>query len=168
MVNEGILGGLKLALSKGESLKQAMMTFYNAGYKKEEIEEAARTLQKEGGQEEISQKPEKPLKQKKIQKPSKQRQIKTPIQKVSSYGEPTATKPPVKKEMPAVPEKIKKEETQKPEKISPQKISGYEKQKPKGKIIIILLIFFLLFLLGALVAVFLFKQELADFFNNLF
>jgi hypothetical protein len=42
MVNTEILGGIQLALSKGETLQQAMQSFYNAGYKKEEIEEAAR------------------------------------------------------------------------------------------------------------------------------
>ena len=45
MVREDILGGLKVALSKGHSLQQAMQSFYNAGYSKEEIEEAVRYLQ---------------------------------------------------------------------------------------------------------------------------
>ena len=33
MVNEEIFGGLKLAVAKGESLKQAMISFYNADLK---------------------------------------------------------------------------------------------------------------------------------------
>ena len=45
-MKEDILEGLKSAVSKGESLRQAMQSFYNAGYKKGEIEEAARDLQK--------------------------------------------------------------------------------------------------------------------------
>ena len=45
MVNEEIVAGLRLALSKGESLKQAMTSFYSAGYSKQEIEDAARALQ---------------------------------------------------------------------------------------------------------------------------
>ena len=57
MVNEEIFGGLKLALSKGETLKQAMMSFYNAGYKREEIEEAARALQQERFKEQKPQQP---------------------------------------------------------------------------------------------------------------
>ena len=40
-----IFEGLKSALGKGENLELAMITFYNAGYKKEEIEEAAKALQ---------------------------------------------------------------------------------------------------------------------------
>ena len=47
MVNDDILGGLKSALSRGYSLKDAMFSFYNAGYKKEEIEDAARAVQAE-------------------------------------------------------------------------------------------------------------------------
>lgn len=169
MVNEGILGGLKLALSKGESLKQAMMTFYNAGYKKEEIEEAARVLQKESTEAAIQQKSKESLKQERIQKSSKpKKQIKAPAQKVSAYGEQTKIKPPLKKEISVASEKPKKEKVvEKPKKAVSQKISSYEKQKPKGKLIIFLLIFSLLFLVGALIAVFLFKQELVDFFNKL-
>jgi len=50
MVREDILGGLRTALARGQTLRQAMMSFYNAGYVKEEIEEAARTLQAEKNQ----------------------------------------------------------------------------------------------------------------------
>ncbi len=41
MVKEEIVEGLKMAISKGEPLEKAMASFYNAGYKKEDIEEAA-------------------------------------------------------------------------------------------------------------------------------
>ena len=47
MVNEEILGGLKASVERGESLGQAMQSFYNSGYKREEIEEAARVLQQQ-------------------------------------------------------------------------------------------------------------------------
>jgi len=46
MVNQEILEGIKFAFEKGSSLKDAMMSFYNSGYKKEEIEEAVRELYK--------------------------------------------------------------------------------------------------------------------------
>ena len=39
-MRDDILEGLKLAVSKGETLQNAMMSFYNSGYPKEEIEEA--------------------------------------------------------------------------------------------------------------------------------
>lgn len=72
MVREDILEGLKIAVLKGESLQQAMQSFFNAGYKKEEIEEAARQLQSQSVQQPI---------QPKVLQPG------TPVQKVSSYGE---------------------------------------------------------------------------------
>jgi len=44
MVNEDIVSGIISALSRGESLERAMMTFYNAGYEKKEIESAAKVV----------------------------------------------------------------------------------------------------------------------------
>jgi hypothetical protein len=44
MINEEIVGGLVSALSRGEPLEKAMMTFFNAGYKKEEIEGSAKEV----------------------------------------------------------------------------------------------------------------------------
>jgi hypothetical protein len=44
MINYDLIEGLRIALAKGYTLEQAMMSFYNAGYPKEEIEEAARIL----------------------------------------------------------------------------------------------------------------------------
>jgi hypothetical protein len=48
MTNEDLVGGLKSALARGESLEKAMMSFYNAGYLKEDIEWAAKSLQMRG------------------------------------------------------------------------------------------------------------------------
>lgn len=130
MVNEEILGGLKLALSKGESLKQAMMSFYNSGYIKEEIESAARALQTQQA-ESVKQ----------IQESSKQIITQKPIKTIQQFK-------------------------QKPI----QKISNYEQQPNnlRGKLITFFLVFTLLFLLGVLAAVFLFKEELMEFFIKLF
>jgi len=134
MVNEDIVGGLKAALARGESLKQAMMSFYRAGYKKEDIEWAARSLH--------------------MQEPQRPRQtlLKRPKQGL------------IRKPKPVVTQKIKR-----PEHSVSQKVSNYGKsKKPKGKLIIILLIFFLLVLLGVLAGIFLFKEELVEFFDKLF
>ena len=91
MVHKEILEGLRVALEKGESLKQAMMSFYNAGYEKKDIEDAARALQVKiiarqqtlQNQQQVKQTPqkEKQKKFKKLEKP------KTTIQRVSSYGQ---------------------------------------------------------------------------------
>lgn len=59
MPNYDLIEGIRLALSKGYTLEQAMMSFYNAGYPKEEIEEAARILLYHPSQ--ILSHPEKPI-----------------------------------------------------------------------------------------------------------
>ena len=51
MVNEEIVGGLVSALSRGDHLQKGMMSFYNAGYNKEEIEDAAREVYRQIGPE---------------------------------------------------------------------------------------------------------------------
>ena len=48
MPKEELVEGIKQALSRGENLERAMTTFYNAGYKKEEIEEAVMSYQSPG------------------------------------------------------------------------------------------------------------------------
>lgn len=80
MSNEEILGGLRFAINKGESLQKAMTTFYNAGYTRQEIEQAAKMLQQE--QVQTPKTPlEKPIGQKLLP-------IKLPPKKVSAYEEP--------------------------------------------------------------------------------
>ncbi|HLC87205.1 MAG TPA: hypothetical protein VJH65_02945 [Candidatus Nanoarchaeia archaeon] len=86
MTNISILSGLKLAVSRGETLQQAMQSFYNAGYKKEEIQEAARDLL-------IEQKRE----LKPVAKSEEKPEI---IQKISKYEE---EKPEISKTIPAKP-----------------------------------------------------------------
>ncbi|MCW8966135.1 MAG: hypothetical protein OQK82_05565 [Candidatus Pacearchaeota archaeon] len=44
MVNEEILGGLRIAITHNSSLKDAMQSFYNAGYNKAEVEEAGKMI----------------------------------------------------------------------------------------------------------------------------
>lgn len=85
MPNTEILEGLKYAISKGEPLEKAMTSFYNAGYRKEEIEEAARFIQQEGIPISVAQEtrliPEKS----------------SPQSKISSYGQENKKPNPVKK-----------------------------------------------------------------------
>jgi len=47
MAREELIKGIRMAVKKGETLRDAMMSFYNAGYKKEDIEEAAREVYSE-------------------------------------------------------------------------------------------------------------------------
>ena len=129
MVKEEILEGLKYAVAKGETLPKAMMSFYNAGYSKQDIEEAARVLQ-------IPQLPQTQQITQPTQQPS-QLQVQQPSQ------------------MPQAP-------------IVSQRVSAYE-EKPKtmGKALIFTLVFFLIVLLGILVAVFLFRDELSELLGNI-
>jgi hypothetical protein len=129
MVKEEILEGLKYALAKGEPLPQAMMSFYNAGYLKKDIEEAARVLQ--APQLLQTQQPTQPVQQ--------------PPQQQVQPGQ-----------LPQAPVKVV------------QRVSEYrERPKTAGKAIILMLVFFLVLLLGVLVAVFLFKDELSELLGNI-
>jgi len=128
MVKEEILEGLKYAIAKEESLPEAMMSFYNAGYLKEDVEEAARVLQA----------PQLPQTQQFTQ-PGQQ-----PLQQAQP-GQPLQT--PVR---------------------VVQRVSEYrERPKAGGKTLILMLVFFLIALLGVLVAVFLFRDELAELLGGI-
>lgn len=100
---ENIKEGLKIAITKGESLQQAMQSFYNAGYPQEEIQQAAALISQEGFTQ-VSQPVENqqyPTYQETYQpnqnqyspdqiynsQPQQQNQQSQNIQKVSSYGE---------------------------------------------------------------------------------
>jgi len=145
MVNEEILGGLKSALNRGESLRQAMMSFYNAGYKKEDIEAAARALQEqESGQS--------------IQQPQQ-------IQQAQSIHEKSIQQPQPTQQLKSKPKTIS---TQPVKTI--QRVSNYEQEtpKPRKEWLLFVMIVLLLVLLGALAGIFFFKSELMEFFNKLF
>ena len=124
MPKEEIIEGLKYAVARGETLPKAMMSFYNAGYSKQDIEEAARALQ--APQLPQTQQPGQPFQQP-LQQPSQIPKAPTP-QRVSAYG---------------------------------------EKPKGMGKGLIMVLVFCLILLLGILVAVFLFRDELADLLGGI-
>lgn len=153
MVREEIIEGLRAAVAKGEPLRKAMMSFYNAGYLKKDIEEAARALQTP----QFSQ--TQPIMQPAAIPPTSPVQQPQPLQPV--YVQPLQPQPPV----PVQP--IQSLYLQSPSGTI-QKVSGYgEKPRPFSAIITFILIFFLLSLIGVLIAVFLFKNELAEFFNNI-
>ncbi len=138
-MREDILGALKSALIRGETLKRAMMTLYNAGYKKNEIEESAAALQQIIQQQKpVAQaKPLQPIQQPALQQqPIAKLQPKT-IQRVSGYGQTSTKLPP-----------------------------NFE--KPSSKIKIILIILSLIILIGILVGAFLFSSELIEILNSAF
>ena len=173
--NDDILGGIKSAIERGEELKDAMMTFYNAGYSKREIEEAARNYVMEKRQRESNLKSPtrvsnlaqtKEKKQEKTKKLDKgKQQDLSLIQPTKEQSKPaSASENPVKKVL----ERVSGKQIKSPKQI----VSNYGKKPVKKKhtfepitIVLVLLLVFLILILGA---VFLFKEELVTFFNNLF
>lgn len=143
---ENISEGLKMAVSKGESLQQAMQSFYNAGYKKENIESAARLL----GTSNVMQ----PIKPKEIKIPQKQPLILKqpqfkPVQKVSSYGQLP------QQQLPLPPKPV-------------QKVSGYGVKQTNPKIIMVTLVIILLVVFGGSIwGILFFRETVIEFFNSL-
>ena len=125
MPKEEIIAGLKYAVAKGDLLPKAMMSFYNAGYLKKDIEEAARALQS----------------------PQLLR-VQQPIQPTQQPIQPQAQQPAQQPIQPKAP-------------VVVQRVSAYEEKAKPGKALMFILVFFLILLLGILVAVFLFKDELS-------
>ena len=142
--NQDILGGIKTAIEHGAELRDAMMTLFSAGYDKAKIEEAAKRYL----EQKQTEKPKIIPEQKKVEskKSEKKKKIKF-----------TSVSPGVQQRKPKTKQQV-------------SKYGSTAKKKPanSSKTITILLILVLVFLLGMLTAVFLFKNELVDFFNRLF
>jgi len=151
-MNKDIYEGLRNALSRGYSLQIAMTSFHNAGYKKEEIEEAARALHQHPSTP-LSH-PEKPV-PKEMQKPVHKVSTKKPVLK----QKPTEIKKPVPKTI-----------EQKPAMQKPgQVISKYEeKPKQKSKLGLILIILALIIILLGIVTIILFRKEVMDLISSIF
>lgn len=198
MINEEIVGGLKNALERGDSLKSAMISFYNAGYDKKEIEESAATLLNYPITKPGFKTPTPEVK--KVE--TKVEPIPAPkiIQKVSQYGEEKPKeiiKPKkgflfFKPKKPKEPKEIYKEISKAPEvkKFVPkeipkviinampqttpkkiekpvQRVSSSSAMTPQEKAIIAILVGLLIFLVGLLVLIFLFRQQLIDFISSM-
>jgi len=167
MVREDILGGLKAALAKGQTLRQAMMSFYNAGYVKAEIEEAGKVLQAEIANPVQPQFPAQP-EQEFSRSGSSEKPEKT-VQKASAYGAPTQ---PIQQTMQPSVQPTQQSVQQilsQPVQIM-QRISAYGKSqqpqvaRPGGKAIIYILVTLLVILIGGLIALFFFKDKIMALF----
>jgi cobalamin biosynthesis Mg chelatase CobN len=192
MANEDILGGLKTAILRGFSLKDAMISFYNAGYKKEEIEEAARNLQyqmienkqrsgnerlwteepKEIGvpnsPESVNAKPESSGQATQTVKSSKPEVTTKPQSTLAPKPSQLSSKVEVPKFKP-LPKPTESESVKEEPKLQQKsQISSYESSAPKVKAITTVLIAILIILLGLLGVIFLFKDQIISFFNGLF
>ncbi len=197
MVNQEIFGGLISALSRGESLQKAMISLYNAGYSKKEIQESAMLL-KSQTPEQIMQKSVQDKKQKSLKETQKkkieekQKTIKltenlSPEKKprhfqpgrhsqpVSKYGKeaPPEFKAVIDqaiknlRDLKSPIQVVKPDADFKPP-IIIQRVSDYNGQRPKkaSKTVVIILFVLLVILLGSLVALFIFRNQLIEIFNN--
>ncbi len=170
MVNKDILGGLKSALTRGYSLEEAMLSFFNAGYKRNEIEEAAQSLQ----MMQTTPKPE--FKPQPIfpptPKPSVPVEIPKPKIPAISVQAPVVSMPVIQKSVPVQIEQPIFEE--KPIQVQPKiqrqisRVSAYPSYNARIRTITIVLIILLVVLLGILGLMYLFKNQIIAFFNSIF
>ena len=173
MVNNDILGGLKSALTRGYSLEEAMLSFFNAGYKREDIQEAAKALQST-----ISIQPQIELQPKPIWEPPKKKvqaplppfkpELKTriPVSQVQVQA-PVVSKPVVQKPVEQKPA-IEKEPIVTPVKHPAiSRVSEYAGNS-RIKTITVILVILLAILLGILGLMYLFRSQIISFFNSIF
>jgi hypothetical protein len=165
--NQEILGGLKIAIASGDTLQEAMMSFYQAGYGKEEIEEAARKYLSQD--DSVIEKPIKKEEKNNLEKKEKKSLFKFAKSKdkkeITSLNKEKVPKPTENSsEAPSpVEEKVVTKKI-------PQRVSKYGKSSlnKKTKTLSLILIGALLILIGALILIFLFREELIQFVNNIF
>ena len=143
MVNETILGGLRIAMVHKSSLKDAMQSFYNAGYSKEEVEEAAKIIYLEQNKQTTSV--------------DVTKTVQTPTQTIVKKDEVKTQPQTVDKEEV---KKVAEIKVQTPQAKEPVKVESVEKKLSKRKIQIILLVGGLIFLLIALIGLFMFKDKI--------
>jgi len=166
MVNQEIFWALKSAIARGQTLEQAMLTLFNTGYEKKEIQEAGRALQIEQYNQQVKspQKTE-PKRPKRIQ-PVQPQEIQQPSQTEQFQPVQQETQQPLQTSQQFSYEK------------TPQKVSSYEEtykrvmenknkqNAEKGsKILVITLIIVLALLLGTLIALFIFKEQIIEIFS---
>ncbi len=142
MVNPDIVGGLKSAITRGYSLDEAMLSFLNAGYKKAEIEEASQSLQSQIASGAVaSELPPQPV------LGAKQNESKVVKQTV-----------PPQQFQPAPPKQV-----------VTKGVAAYTNfDTTRIKTITIVLAILLVVLIGILGLMYLFKNQIIDFFNSLF
>jgi len=164
MVREDILGALKTAIDNGNTLGQAMQSLYNAGYPKNEIDLGAKEYRKNKVQDKLPNKPG----------PAKDpmSQLRNIIQKKSKPNKSIAKN--ISKALNAKPNGNKKV----PRAPTPKKqdaiVSSYSNDSkkpknldPKNMTFMILLASSLILLLGGLIGLLIFKNEVVSFISRI-
>jgi hypothetical protein len=172
MVNEEILGGLKSALERGHSLERAMISLFNAGYKRKEIEEAAVALLESRPSLQVQTQAELAQEKERIKSPPPDMTAQIRAKSAPELQAPSAQVPMPPPSMPKPTLVQKPIQPQKPLERSVQRISSYGRVEPKEsskeKGIIIVLIILLVLLVGLFAAIFLYRQQFIDFLNSFF
>ncbi|GIU68641.1 MAG: hypothetical protein KatS3mg001_491 [Candidatus Pacearchaeota archaeon] len=152
MVKEELVEGIRLALSKGESLEKAMMTFFNAGYPREEIEEAAKYAQSQQLYSQFqlqlqaqSQTQTTQQKKSETQKDKKTEEQKQPINQLTTTNF--------------------MQSSQGTQQVI-QRVSEYGTKKKSGKGLTIFLFSLLFLLIALLVFIILFREKVISFFGG--
>lgn len=177
MTKKEILEGLKLALNRGESLKDAMMSFYNSGYPKKDIEDAARALYRE--KEAFHPHPEplnsiektpftEPVVEK---KPSIQfKKLNESVKKIEEKTQQVKEPATIVGEIPFEEQKQKQPKffQESKEKLSTNKVSDYDLKQSDNKLVKIMIALIIAIVFGSAAAFFLFKEQVLNLFSNLF
>ncbi|MEK6945794.1 MAG: hypothetical protein AABW63_03300 [Nanoarchaeota archaeon] len=182
MAKEDIIGGIRIALSKGQKLEDVMQSFYNASYKKEDIEQAVSELFSETSQSQ--QQTQLPLPLQKINFPPSQPTIPPTPQKIISqtlpqqqtYQKPINTSPTLQtqkepdrdtRSLPTLEEIQKRYQPLTPAVSMPKQIVSDYSKKNKTDPVTVILIVVLALLLGVLFAIFIFRKQIVEFLNKL-
>jgi hypothetical protein len=179
MVRGDIVGGLKIALSKGQSLQDAMQSFYNSGYIKEEIEEAAKALSSEEilkatqqlQSQQVSNTPKVLLTKPALVPIVKQIQPNTIVQQ-QIISQPKIENNLTQSKIPLPPPPAPPQPQQTTQQMrGPIQTASYygstENEKPKTDKVTVLLVVLLILLVGILSSVFFFKEEIIKFLNSI-
>jgi hypothetical protein len=168
MINPDILGGLRSALTRGYSLDEAMISFLNAGYKREEIEEASQSLQSQIAPaqslpQELAPQPVWTLEQDHQEEKVKKPEIIQPELIFQQSSQPKQ-KQIVVKEAPK-----EKPRPAPPKQVVTRGVAAYtEYDTSRIRTITIILAILLFILVGILGLMYVFKSQIIDFFNSLF
>lgn len=154
METDEIREGLKLALARGETLEKAMQGFYNAGYKKEEIEQAAISLKSSSDSLNTF------LQNSKIQ--TKQ----NPVQQNNS----NISKQSIQKTQQKNPQSVIKQQevqTKSQTQESKTQVSAFQGSNDFSKRNLIMAFILIMFFIAAIIGIIYYKDQVVTFINNL-
>lgn len=164
MVKEEILNGIRLAVEKGIPLKQAMLSFYKAGYPRKDIEEAAKEFQRR--REEF----QKTNIENDYDLKDKNKQKAVSVKKPDAENQENQQKNIPQKNPSINSNKNPEQNTQQPPK--PKKkigVSDYDNERPSsGKYLMMMyIIISILIFIGLISGFLIFREEILNFFTRI-